>query len=516
MVNHKGSPRRNFRDSSIRILRCLTRPEWCYLIIALLMGSFFAVMIPAGGGADEPSHILRAQTVAEGSFKVYQVDRNAGVHESQKHDANDSVLYGGTVDSALYNTAVHNMINFQVAKDKGGQRGYSFPTWRTPDLETHGIFGQKQQRVAFSNTAVNSPFAYLPAIIGFWTARAFTNNAYAIILGMRLAGVLTLALIVFFCIKAIPLGKWVLATVSLIPATIVILSSVTADTMTYAMCVAYITVVLRCSVKADRLSRQDWAWLTVTTVCLAFIKLTYLPLGLLLVLIPIFNNCVRKKQDLVKIALIGFSTIFLFLLWYLSISHINTGAMFGTQASPLLQKQFIAEHPSRFFVGLIKQFASQNFFNVGGFGPLDAHGHWPYTGWVTILAFCLAVALVDFREYGVGVLHAHATVFVGIVLLTLISVFVLVETALYLQFTSVGANFIGGVQARYFLPILPLLLISVITITSRGAVLERDDRSLIRQKNTFVTFPTISMLSVQWLSVIFMLFVAYSTFYKAS
>lgn len=43
-----------------------------------------------------------------------------------------------------------------------------------------------------------------------------------------------------------------------------------------------------------------------------------------------------------------------------------------------------------------------------------------------------------------------------------LAIFVLISTALYLQFTPPGAPFIAGVQSRYFSPILPLLLLSVI------------------------------------------------------
>lgn len=65
---------------------------------------------------------------------------------------------------------------------------------------SNAIIGESEQVEAFSNTAVNSPIVYIPYVIGCCVGKLCTNNAYAIILVMRMFGSLCYSIIVFLCI----------------------------------------------------------------------------------------------------------------------------------------------------------------------------------------------------------------------------------------------------------------------------------------------------------------------------
>lgn len=488
---------------NLSFLRNICKPEWVFLIITLLVGSCFAILVPAGGGADEPNHIARVESLARGNIIADRIPSRMGYTSPLDEEKVDALLYGGTVDSALMDVAWSNMYSFHGSKNGGGQPVYNFPTWTTPEIISDAIVGESEQVEAFSNTAVNSPVVYIPYIIGYYIGKVFTNNAYAIILIMRMIGLLCYSIIIFMCIRFIPIGKWVIATVSLIPAVYVFLSCVTADTMTFAMCIAFISIVLHCSAVNRELTRKEWILLSSVTVGMALVKLSYLPMLMLLALIPLVNTSMRKRSMMFRgIALTGISCI-VFLCWYLTISHINTGAMFDVGASPTLQKEVIFNDPLQFIKLLFKQFSEQNYFSLGVFGTLDLHTHNGYSGWCGILAVCISLLIQDKREKRIVVSVKSRIAAIALFLLTFIVVFVLVETALYLQFSAVGATGIAGVQTRYFLPVLPMLLIPLI-FGRPYSTPQREDGVVVGM-----------MCTVQIMSAMFALYVLYTTLFTS-
>lgn len=88
---------------------------------------------------------------------------------------------------------------------------------------------------------------------------------------------------------------------------------------------------------------------------------------------------------------------------------------------------------------------------VGDLGWLDTNLHsWAYTGagvgLIVLIGLLVRGSSVDLKLLGLTVLT---------VLLTAAGVF----GALYLDWTPVGADFVQGVQGRYFLPLLPIALL---------------------------------------------------------
>ena len=94
------------------------------------------------------------------------------------------------------------------------------------------------------------------------------------------------------------------------------------------------------------------------------------------------------------------------------------------------------------------------------------------------------------------------------------------ETALYLQFSPVGADNIFGVQSRYFLPILPLLIFAVV-ITARQADESTVQSDLKGVRDTQVLHGMDNrlgigmMLGLQFISAIFTLYLLLTTLYTA-
>ncbi|MCO6558778.1 MAG: DUF2142 domain-containing protein [Bifidobacterium sp.] len=451
----------NRGSTILSFLGRLCRPEFVFLIISLVVGSCFALFVPAGSNADESSHVARVETIAHGEFNAPKITKVKGYTSPLDKRGKDATLYGGMVDS-LYDVAQHNLIVLQKGKERNSYGPYSFPTWKSKQTQSDAQINHNWRLEAFSGTAVNSPFVYLPYILAYWVSQIFTSNAYAIIIMMRLFGLLTVSLIVFFCIKVIPIGKWVLASVGLLPLAIANDASISADVLTFAMCIALITEVLICSSKEGQLGKKNWVMLYICSISMGVIKLSYLPLLLLLLWIPIFNRSMRSRRSILLLSGCLVAACIVFLLWYVQISEINTGALYDRGISPTFQKKFMFAHPLTYLFALVKLFFEGNFFGVGEYGMIEAFGPTGVSGSATVIVLCLAIFLRDSRESGHLKFIHHGIYFSLVSLAAFLCTFLLIGTALYLQFCPVGSTFIEGVQSRYYLPITLLLLLPII------------------------------------------------------
>lgn len=451
------------------------KPEYCFLFFALVVGLSFALLIPAGAGSDEPNHIARVASISQGNIAADKITDHLGYTSTLDTEKKDAVLYGGVVDNALTDTAWNNMVKFHTGKEsEGGQVRYSFPTWETPGIVNNLTLGKGSHVEAFSNTAVNSPLVYLPFVVGYWFACLFTNNAYAVIVVMRVFGLFFFCAVIFLCIKKIPVGKWILVSISLIPNLVFCASMVTADTVTYAVCITFMTVLLSICSHGRELSKSHWRMLAMSSIALALVKITYQPLMLLIGLILIFNE--RNRETFIKLISIASSAGLVFLLWYSRISNISSCAIFDVNASPTYQKQFMIAHPFFFIKLLIKQLMDSNFFNLGAFGTIDFHGHWDYCGWITIFILMTAICLKDAREREMK-LQEHKSIYAVSNFFVVACVFFLICLAIYLQFNEVGADHISGIQDRYFLPILILMVMPIRLIVVKCTDSERNESS---------------------------------------
>ncbi|MDO4913710.1 MAG: DUF2142 domain-containing protein, partial [Bifidobacteriaceae bacterium] len=325
------------------------------------------------------------------------------------------------------------MGHLQLTREK-----YDFPTWRSNSLKPAGNYGENGTAdFVFSNSAINSPIVYLPQTIGFFIAKHFTHNVTKLIIVARLAGVFFLALAIFFSIKLIPIGKYAIAAIALIPTTIIVNSCISADTVTLSICFVFITALLRIIAQSS-VSKLNWIALAITSCCMGLIKLTYLPFLLFLLLIPLLNERYRNKNTYKILGSIAAVSCILFVLWYMQIKSINTGAMYNAAVDPSAQLKFIITHPIHFIKTVVITTLLINFFQVGDYTVLGAHGV-PHGGeWWLILAFIFAVIMKgkDEKHFFINRVKAMqlSIYFIGIFVI----IVGLIILALYLQFTPVS------------------------------------------------------------------------------
>lgn len=438
-------------DSFIRLIR----PEWVFLVFFLLMATMSAILIPVGAGLDEPSHIARVEQLGHGVIAPQPISRSE-VDWRYSDDAHTTdELYGGYSDYALIATSVSNMRDYHL-----GVEPYRFPTWETPRLQSFGNYGDKTIGFVFSNAAINSPLAYFPQIVAFVLSSLITENVWAIIIAMRLAGIISFGVSIYFCIHYIPIGKWLLVVLGLLPATIEVNSQVTADMMTSIVCIGFISAVFCAMCTSGKLSTMNQVVLMSTGCLLGVVKPTYLPLIILIGMIIMWNKSLRNQSTYIKISCLIVISLLMFAMWYHFIGSINTGAMYSSAINPDEQKTLVISHPFFFAKRLVVVFMQQNIMQIGDYGPLAAHGGHYGSGWPSVLLLMISAMFHDDREVSLY-RRSKGDISRCIVACYLVfcMVFVLISTALYLQFSAVGSLVISGVQNRYFIPIMLLAVL---------------------------------------------------------
>jgi uncharacterized membrane protein len=159
--------------------RLVLLPEVIFFFIFLLCASTVAVLMPAGTGLDEGSHIARTVQLSHGQLFSSEVHMPG---DPNPRDKQEDKLYGGVMDDAIMKVWTANSSNFPKIEK------FDFPTWKDQRLNVDLETGKSSSQYYFSNASVNSPICYIPQILGYWVAQLFTNSAYWQILGMRLGG----------------------------------------------------------------------------------------------------------------------------------------------------------------------------------------------------------------------------------------------------------------------------------------------------------------------------------------
>lgn len=421
-------------------------------VLVLVSGSAFALCTPAGAGLDEPMHVARVWQLAHGVVLPQEVDPE-GLDASLVSPSSDRyVAYGGQTDAALYELVATGNRAYYGDADR---EPFSFPTWEDERFQLGGNLGEGEVTWLFPNTAINSPVSYAPHVLACWVSSALTSDPYAVVIAMRLAGVIVLSLATFGCMRLLPMGGRVFALVALLPLTVSVNSMVTADLMTFVCASVYFSCVMR-MLWDGRAGRPVWGLLWASLLCLCLAKVTYAPFGLLLFLLPASDGAWRTRGSLVRIGVVGVTSLAAFVAWYLVIHDVNTGLMWSADIDPDAQVAFVAANPLVFLTALVKGIGNTDIL---GLSTSTAVSGIFSAAWMTVVPLVLIVACdllegARLRPHG-----GRAALFSVGTLLTCSLIVVLVYLALYLQFTPPGEAAVKGIQKRYFLPIiLPFIL----------------------------------------------------------
>lgn len=402
----------------------IIRPEWFFGFVAFIVGFFMTLATPPFQSPDEYEHFFRAFQLSEGRIFA----------ERQGNEVGGNIPVS-VVEAAKPFESMRFRPMVKVDRDI------------VAHLRKKPFSSKPRIWKDFMNTAYFSPVAYAPAVVGIWIARLIGSSALEMMYAARITGLLCWTGLIFTAICLAPVFKWVVVLIGLLPMSIFLAASLSADVMTNGLTMLLTALILRSAFAGEKaFSRSEGALILFVSVFVALTKQVYFPLAALALIIPTgrFGGIKRKTAYLSILAVV---TIAVNLIWAWLVRGVVETVSW---ADPGRQIQFIISHPWEYMKVLaatlsIRWWMYIQWF-VGVLGWLDTWlPLWVYPSYVAAM---FSVAAMDKGE-GRPMHVTERLLLVGICS----AVSLLIATSLYISDTSPMSPTIRGIQGRYFIPL---------------------------------------------------------------
>lgn len=418
------------------------KPEVFFALVATFFGLVFLFITPPFQSPDEINHFYRAYQISEGHLKAVQQDNRVG----------------GEIPKSLIQITepfIYVCFNKHVKTNyKTIAKQFKIP-----------LEADKKVFVDFPNTSMYNPVSYFPQSVSIFILRMFNLPPMYLFYGARLFSLLFWIASIFFAIKTLPFYKWLFTLLALLPMSVFINMSLSADVATNIVSFLLMAYILKLAYSdQSRISITNFGILSLLVMLLAAAKLVYTPIALLYLLIPI-NKWPSRRAYYIQLGtlfILGSSTI-LFCSLAMNNLHIpysdyneqfRDGLPLIKCANMHEQTQYILSHGFYIFQVFINSMkhAFDMYYQgyIGTFGWLDTKlPLWFIRISYVILIF---VALTD-RNTSIHIKPWHKLVMVAGFTISLC----LILLSQHLTWDCVGGDIISTIQGRYFISIFPLL-----------------------------------------------------------
>ncbi|MCB0686213.1 MAG: DUF2142 domain-containing protein [Saprospiraceae bacterium] len=419
----------------------LIKPHQFFFTVGLIYGFSMLMMTPPFQVPDEINHWYRAYQISTGHLLAEKHNNRLG-----------GILPKGVVEITNPFLGLRWNINAK--------------TGLSTIKEQCSINLQADQQVFndFPNTALYSPISYLPQSISIYLSRSLGLNPMSIFYFTRIMTLFLWLVAITYAVRITPIFKWLLALLALLPMSIFINMSLSADMVTNTLSFLLIAFSLRCAFNDQLMSPQKFLIFFILGICLASAKIVYTPLIFLIFIIPghRYRSQFFRWSFYISILLSSFATAYLWTSFtktiYIPYEFYNPAfrdtldlvKCGGIQE----QMDYILSHDTyliRVFIhSLYRTFNMYYEGYIGTFGWLDTR----LPDWSILITYMVIIAASFFpvRE------NLTLTPFQRIILLgVVLGTTALVLLSQHLTWDCIGSDVIGTIQGRYFIPVFPLL-----------------------------------------------------------
>ncbi|MEG0911967.1 MAG: DUF2142 domain-containing protein [Oscillospiraceae bacterium] len=388
----------------------------------LLCGTIFSFASAPMQAPDEYWHYLRAYTISSGDFtfdnSVEYPDEVLRLVDSFPGNFYKEVQQKGS------GSVLQSMTEFAETKDEP----YIGKTYSSP---------------------IQVIVPYIPSAMGIAAGHLFGSELAAFYLG-RLMNVLTLAVCAYFALKWAERYRGAIIVTALFPLTLFLCASYSYD----AMFIACVILMFGILFKKD-IHLSDLVILCVTFGMIVSVKPLYFPLALLIFAVPRDSFKLGKYP---RITALGALALGGALFYFATLAYAGAfargippvGSPDGVNVAS--QINYILGNPIRYGLTAAVDGYMNCFYldELGLFGWLDANAV------LTSLLCPIAVVVVSllYSETTAKRKKSDKWIFAGIILF----IYALVVTGFYCTWSTLGSTSILGVQARYFIPVLPCIV----------------------------------------------------------
>ena len=404
-----------------------------FVISAIILAFIYSFLIPPYCVPDERAHINAVYAI---SNNILGIEDAPGPNRMYKRECD--------IDNSKENTMDVSVELYRETFENLGKRT-----------------DNEQSIMVYADNPVGSAtfLNYLPAAIGFTVARILHLNMVTMIMYGRWMNALATIILIWLGIRKIPFGKSVLAVFALFPIMIQQLASCSYDGILIGAAFIYGAYGVKL-IYAEEKSIMDlgimiFAGGFFATACKGGV---YIPLlGVFLLVFGKIGSCIKEKIGWLVCTAIPLGLIFSgqFLQRILGVFAGNEGNAFKSN-SELYTISYFKSAPNKLIRLYQNTIATQGDAHLqqtigGKLGRLNVNIPWYILIVFLFLVFLAGLKNVNEKTY----IKRKERLFVAF--LCAISV-AIVMLSMLLAFTNVESNYIAGVQGRYFLPALCVLL----------------------------------------------------------
>lgn len=419
-------------------------PAFSFLLTALILGGCYFFVRPPMQSPDEFNHFLRAYQVSEGCFAPVKKDQRLGGEMPCSFKEFMSIYMPSTFVQGYTITKKEISEGFKVPLNK-----------------TETMF------MDFPNTSYYSFVSYIPQAFILAVLKQFNISVGALYHLSRLFVFLLWVLSMFFVIRSIPVGKWLLSLLLLLPMSVYLSVSYSADTVTNMLAFILFTRIIKLALEDKKVTLKALVFIVLTGIALVFAKTVYAGLLLLLFIIPA-GKFASVRQKYVSIGAIMMLILVLTLFWseqvmryYITYADYNpqyrdfTTLLKGSDY--YLQKEWMLGNKWLFVKVVFNSIVTEpGFYLISYIGHFGTYMDMPVPVWFAVLSYMAIVV--------VAVLDANSLRFSSVqrttLLITALLIYSVLLLSLHLTWNSVGSESMNRLQGRYLVPLLPLVFLA--------------------------------------------------------
>jgi len=416
------------------------RPERFFLLVGSLFGILFMLFTPPFQVPDEPNHFFRSYQLSEGQLMSVKQDNRVGgvlpVSLEQITNPFMAICWTPTMRS---------------------DRKTIMETMKIP------LNAKEQAFMDFPNTAMYSPFCYLPQAVGIFVFRIFHASPLGLFYAARLFSLLFWLVLVYYAIKIIPIHKWLMTLIALLPMSVYVSMAISADVPTNAISFLCLAFILRLAYSDEPLTQKSFIQLCLLCFLQVSVKLVYTPILLTVLFIP-KQKFKSNKDYLLKAAILAVVIIITAMFWSSSMKSLYTpydaynpefreGKPVIKDADMYRQMDYIKSHGTYildvFYKSIKGAYDMYAHGYIGTFGWLDT----PLPGWLMYSMYLLILVIVIIDGGHAPMKWWHRC----LLLLGFVMAAAGMLLSQHLTWDIVGGESIYTIQGRYLVPFMPLL-----------------------------------------------------------
>lgn len=412
-------------------------------VIIMLIGIIYTSIVPQFSVPDEYTHYLTSYSQSSILLGEKAFDKHGNV-----------LLYEDSSNTLI--RASHPTVNEYVK-------------------EYDGLIGKEKFRINqpyISRAPLTlGSFGYFPQVLGVSLGRILgLNGIQTGVLG-RISALLLFAVLISYSLKIIPkFFEKVLFTISILPMTLQQVCSYNYDSVLFTACFFLFAYLLYLIYEKEKINKLDIALVTLSSIVIATIKFVYLPILGLGLLIPREKFTLKNGKILVILMLVVLSLGSYLVVMkcnslFWNVHESDTSSLINYNTFTISQ---VIQHPIREIAIIIATFQrfTADYISQMISGPL---------GWLEmnvpalqLSGFLMMLFYSLFSVEKKSKTDQKVKLCSGLISMIIILIVIL---ALQISWTPDNSMIVVGVQGRYFLPMLPMVLLAmkdVLTIKAQN------------------------------------------------